>query len=154
MRIAIIADTHGYLDQRVPPAIDGAGLILHAGDIGAESILTELARIAPVTAVAGNNDGPLDYLGLPIHVDLRVEGAAIHLVHRLIDAAPPPATNVVVFGHSHKALIEDRDGVLYINPGAAGRRGFHREITAALLEMSPDGCRAEIVHLGPRLPAR
>src|SRR5437867_10221320 len=121
MLIGLIADTHGYLDPRVPPALKGVQLILHAGDIGAEGVLVALARIAPVTAVAGNNDANLAQLGLPLRVDMDLEGVRIHLVHRLIDAAPGPDARVVVYGHSHKTLVAEREGMLWVNPGAAGR---------------------------------
>ena len=153
MLIGLIADTHGYLDPRVPPALKGVELILHAGDIGSEAVLATLARIAPVTAVAGNNDAKLAQLGLPLRVDVDLEGVRIHLVHRLIDAAPGPDTRVVVYGHSHKALIAEREGVLWVNPGAAGRVGFHHEVTLALLRLDDEGCEAELVLLGPRVVA-
>src|SRR5213596_156341 len=153
MLIGLIADTHGYLDPRVPPALKGVHLILHAGDIGAEGVLTALARIAPVTAVAGNNDAKLAQLGLPLRVDVDLGGVRIHLVHRLIDAVPSADTRVVVYGHSHKALVAERDGMLWVNPGAAGRVGFHHEVTLALLRVGDDRCEAELVLLGPRVSA-
>jgi putative phosphoesterase len=149
MLIGLIADTHGYLDPQVPPALQGVDLILHAGDIGAEDVL---AALADVTAVVGNNDGPLAHLGLPLQVDVELEGVRIHLVHRLIDAAPGPDTRVVVYGHSHKALVAEREGMLWVNPGAAGRVGFHREVTLALLRVANGRCEAELVLLGPRVP--
>src|SRR5207244_9181943 len=99
MLIGLIADTHGYLDPRVPRALEGVDLILHAGDIGAEGVLAALERVAPVTAVAGNNDAKLAQLGLPLRVDLNLEGFKLHLVHRLIDAAPDSGTRIVVYGH-------------------------------------------------------
>jgi len=153
MLIGLIADTHGYLDPRVLPAFQGVDLILHAGDIGTDDVLTSLASIAPVTAVAGNNDGPLAHLGLPLRVDLELEGVRIHLVHRLIDATPGAGTRVVVYGHSHKAVVAERDGVLWVNPGAAGRVGFHREVTVAMLRVENGRCHAQLVSLGPRLAA-
>ena len=153
MLIGLIADTHGYLDPRVPPALQGVDLILHAGDIGAEGVLAALARIAPVTAVAGNNDANLAQLGLPLRVDMELEGVKLHLVHRLIDAAPGPEARVVVYGHSHKALVAERAGILWVNPGAAGRVGFHRDVTLALLRLKNDRCEAELALLGPRVPA-
>ena len=153
MLIGLIADTHGYLDPRVPPALHGVDLILHAGDIGAEDVLAGLARKVPVTAVVGNNDGQLAHLGLPLRVDVDLEGVRIHLVHRLIDAAPGLDTRVVVYGHSHKALIAEREGMLWVNPGAAGRVGFHQEVTLALLRVENGHCEAELVLLGPRVPA-
>ena len=153
MLIGLIADTHGYLDPRVPPALRGVAFILHAGDIGVEGVLAALERIAPVTAVAGNNDAKLAQLGLPLRVDVDLGGVRIHLVHRLIDAAPGSGTRIVVYGHSHKALVAKREGVLWVNPGAAGRVGFHHEVTLALLRLDDEGCEAELVLLGPRVVA-
>jgi uncharacterized protein len=153
MLIGLISDTHGYMDPRVPPALVGAERILHAGDVGSQSVLDALAEIAPVTAVCGNNDEPFGCLGLPRHVDTEIEGAPIHLVHRLVDATPSSDTRVVVHGHSHKALIAEREATLYVNPGAAGRVGFHREITVALLRIEAGRCDAELIMVGPRLPS-
>src|SRR5438132_2557433 len=153
MLIGLIADTHGYLDPRVPRALRGVAFILPAGDIGVEGVLAALERIAPVTAVAGNNDAKLAQLGLPLRVDVDLGGVRIHLVHRLIDAVPSADTRVVVYGHSHKALVAKREGVLWVNPGAAGRVGFHHEVTLALLRLDDEGCEAELVLLGPRVVA-
>jgi len=153
MLIGLIADTHGYLDPRVPPALKGVELILHARDIGSEAVLATLARIAPVTAVAGNNDAKLAQLGLPLRADMELEGVKLHLVHRLIDAAPGPGTRIVVYGHSHKALVAEREGVLWVNPGAAGRVGFHHEVTLALLRVENGRREAQLVSLGPRAAA-
>src|SRR2546428_417684 len=115
MLIGLIADTHGYLDPRVPPALQGVDLILHAGDIGTYDVLIGLASVAPVTGVVGNNDGQLSHLGLPLRVDVDLNGVRIHLVHRLIDGAPGPETRVVAYGHSHKALVAEREGILWVN---------------------------------------
>ena len=150
--VGLISDTHGFLDPRAVAALAGADLVMHAGDIGSEEVLKGLAQVAPVTAVAGNNDAHLAYLGLPLLADVSLGGARIHVVHRLQDAAPSPKINVVVFGHSHKALIDEREGRLYVNPGAAGRRGFHRELTVALLRVDGGRFAAEIVLLGTRTP--
>jgi uncharacterized protein len=152
MRVGLIADTHGFLDPRAVTALDGVEAILHAGDIGSADVLAGLREIAPVTAVAGNNDTHLAQLGLPVHVDSVMSGVAIHLVHRLIDARPEESAQVVVFGHSHRALVERRDGRLYVNPGAAGRVGFHRELSVGLLHIRRGKPRAQIVLLGPRPP--
>jgi putative phosphoesterase len=153
MLIGLISDTHGYMDPRVPPTLVGAERILHAGDVGSQAVLDALAEIAPVTAVCGNNDEPLGCLGLPQRFDTEIEGVRLHLVHRLTDATPLSATRGVVYGHSHKAQIAERDGVLYVNPGAAGRVGFHREITVARLRIEDGRCQAELVIVGPRLPS-
>jgi len=153
MLIGVIADTHGYVDPRIAPAFRGVDAIVLAGDVGGAHVLDALRQIAPLHAVHGNNDEKLGGLGLPFIDDFALDGVRFHLVHQLPHAKPPAATNVVVFGHSHKTLIEQRGDMLYVNPGAAGRAGFHRVQTVALLRLSRGKvARAEIVELGPRQP--
>ena len=152
MLVGVISDTHGYLDERVAPHFERVDAILHAGDIGSVDVLEGLGRFATVFAVLGNNDAGLD---LPLSTRLLVEFEAhrIQLVHepRHIDA--DVACDVVVFGHTHKVLNERRDGRLYLNPGAAGRRGFHAVQSIALLRLQPGLTpEAELVTLGRRLP--
>jgi len=158
MLVGAVSDTHGYLDPRLLEAFRSVDVILHAGDVGAEAVLDGLRKLAQLYAVRGNNDVPLGGLGLPTHLDIEIEGVNLHLVHELPHAKPSPATNAVVFGHSHRQLCEWREGLLYLNPGAAGRRGFHALQTAALLSIE-DGClEVEQLVLGSRLtkvpPAR
>jgi putative phosphoesterase len=149
--IGIISDTHGYVDPRLAPAFAGVDVILHAGDVGGMHVLDALRAIAPLRAVYGNNDEKKDTLGLPLHEDFELGGVRFHLVHQLPHARPEPGTQVVVFGHSHRTLIEDRAGVLYLNPGAAGRAGFHRLQTVALTRISRGRVApTRIVELGPR----
>ena len=153
MRIGVISDTHGYVDPRLRAAFEGVGAIIHAGDVGGPHVLELLREIAPLFAVYGNNDEKLGGLGLHLHEDFLLEGVRFHLVHQLPHAKPEPGTQVVVFGHSHRTLIEDRAGVLYLNPGAAGRVGFHRLQTVALLDVDAGAVRdARIVELGARQP--
>lgn len=147
----IISDTHGYLDGRVLPLFVGVDLILHAGDVGSFDVLEQLGKIAPVLAVEGNNDEGLD-LGIPSHVNVVLEGHRVQLVHQLSHAEP--GSEIIVHGHSHKVRNEMRDGVLLLNPGAAGRRGFHAVQTAALLHLTPgEAPEVEVLALGPRLPS-
>jgi putative phosphoesterase len=151
MRIGIISDTHGYVDPRVAPAFAGVGAVVHAGDVGGAHVLEELRKIAPLHAVYGNNDEKLGGLGLPLRHDFELGGVKFHLVHQLPHAEPNADARVVVFGHSHRTLVERRDdGVLYLNPGAAGRAGFHRLQTVALLEIEGGEIDARIVELGAR----
>ncbi len=151
MLIGVVSDTHGYLDPRLLDAFAGVEAILHAGDVGSDAVLEGLRDLAPLFAVAGNNDVPLGNLGLPHTLDVELAGVALHLVHELPHARPAPETRVVVFGHSHRQLNEWRDGILYLNPGAAGRRGFHAVQTAALLRIEGASVTAEAIVLGPRL---
>jgi putative phosphoesterase len=150
MRIGVISDTHGYLDPRITAAFGHVDAIVHAGDIGGASVLEALREIAPLHAVYGNNDEKLGGLGLPLRADFDLAGVRFHLVHQLPHATPSPETRVVVFGHSHRTLSEDRSGVLYVNPGAAGRVGFHRLQTVAVLAIEGDAIDARIVELGAR----
>ena len=151
MLVGVVSDTHGYLDPRLLDVFRGVDVILHAGDVGSKVVLEGLRQLAPLYAVRGNNDVSLGGLGLPTHLDIELEGVSLHLVHELPHATPSPATNAVVFGHSHRELCEWRDGILYLNPGAAGRRGFHALQTAALLRLDYGRLEVEPVILGPRL---
>ena len=153
MRIGLIADTHGYVDARAVAALRGVDAILHAGDVGGARVLEALAAIAPLHAVYGNNDEKLGGLGLPFRLDVTLGGIAIHVVHQRPHAQPPPGTRVVVFGHSHRMLAEEAGGMLWVNPGAAGRAGFHRTQSVALLHIRRGRAEVEFVDLGPREPA-
>ena len=153
MLVGVISDTHGYIDPRLEAAFAGVEAIIHAGDVGSVAVLQSLAAIAPVYAVQGNNDVPLGGLGLEERLNLELGGCSVHVVHHVIDAQPLPQTQVVVFGHSHVVLNEHRGGLLYLNPGAAGRRGFHRLQTVALLRIEDGRVEATLRELGPRLPA-
>ncbi len=152
MLIGIISDTHGYLDPRLAAAFAGVEAIVHAGDVGSARVLELLREMAPLHAVYGNNDEKLGGLGLRLHEDFDLGGVRFHLVHQLPQAKPEAGTGVVVFGHSHKALIERRGELLYVNPGAAGRAGFHRLQTVALMRIEDGSTEAQIVELGPREP--
>ncbi len=151
MLIGVISDTHGYVDPRIAAAFAGVDVIMHAGDVGGAHVLDALREIAPLHAVYGNNDEKLGGLGLRLRQDFALGGVRFHLVHQLPHARPGAATGVVVFGHSHRALIEPRDGVLYVNPGAAGRVGFHKLQTVALMRLKRGViAEARIVELGAR----
>jgi putative phosphoesterase len=149
MIAGVISDTHGYLDERVLPFFDGIDVILHAGDIGSMAVLEQLGTIAAVFAVEGNNDVGLD-LGVEERLIISLEGHRVQLVHQLPDAEP--GSEVIVHGHSHKLLNEWRGETLYLNPGAAGRRGFHAVQSIALLRLEEHKRpEAELIVLGPRL---
>ncbi len=164
LRIGILSDTHGYFHPELEDVLDGTDLILHAGDVGSVDILSKLECVAPVRGVYGNIDGP------PIRGQLKQREifklGSLHCFMTHIGGRPghwPPGIanvldterpDVFVCGHSHILRIERVkrfNGMLYLNPGAAGRQGFHRVQTCVLLHIE-DGTaqKAEVVHLGNR----
>jgi len=152
MLIGVLSDTHGLLRPEVIPTLVGVDHILHAGDVGDPAILTELSRIAPVTAIRGNIDthGPNSLL--PTTEAIELAGCLIYMLHSLddLDLNPQAAgIGVVLYGHSHQPSTELRNGVLYLNPGSAGPRRFNLPITYALLRVHNSQPQAEILHLLP-----
>jgi putative phosphoesterase len=152
--IGVISDTHGLLRPEALAALDGSDLILHAGDVGGQEILDALDRIAPVRAVSGNMDWGTLGKSLPA-TDVAYLGAAgggplAYLVHDLADLDLDPVASgfrVVVYGHTHRPALEERDGVLYLNPGSAGPRRFDLPVSVATIAVNGDAVRAEIVRL-------
>lgn len=150
--VGVISDTHGLLRPEAVGALKGSGLIIHAGDVGGPEVLEELGRIAPVVAVRGNNDRGAWAEALPEREAAEVNGTLVYVLHDLkeLDIAHAPAGfRVVVSGHSHKPLAEERRGVLYLNPGSAGPRRFKLPVTVARLRLNGDDASAEIIDLRP-----
>src|SRR5580704_851809 len=132
MLLGLISDTHGLLRPEALSALEGVGQILHAGDVGAPEILTALKKIAPVTAIRGNVDTQPWALTLHETELIEIEGITIYLLHDLsrLDIKPEAAQiAAVIYGYSHQPKIEEKNGVLYINPGSAGPRRFNLPIT-------------------------
>jgi uncharacterized protein len=141
MRIGLISDTHGLLRPQALAALAGVERIIHAGDIGNAGVLEALAAIAPVDVVRGNNDTGAWASEIPHDVTLDYGGVRIYLLHDINELkGRMPPVQVVIAGHSHKPLVQERDGVLRINPGSAGPRRFKLPVTVGFLEI--DGGRA------------
>jgi putative phosphoesterase len=150
IKIGIISDTHGLLRQEAMEALAGVDRIVHAGDIGKAGILEKLTEIAPVAAVRGNNDQEPWAAGLPESQLIPVAGRTIFLIHDVKEMdtdLKAAGVHIVVAGHSHRPLIETRDGILFINPGSAGPRRFSLPISLALLEIVNGICSARIHRL-------
>ena len=147
MRLGLISDTHGLLRERAVAALEGCGLIVHAGDVGPGAILEPLRELAPVVAVRGNIDsGPL-----PETAEAMVEGVRIYVIHNLRDLAIDPAAQgfqMVISGHSHKPASEMRGGVLYLNPGAAGPRRFRLPVTVGVVDLAKRPWNMELIPVG------
>lgn len=152
LRVGLISDTHGLLRPEALHAMRGSDYIVHAGDIGDPAILQALQRIAPVTAVRGNNDRGAGYSGIAETEVLQAGETLIYVIHDLAELDLDPAAaefQVVVSGHSHKPSSRERDGVLYVNPGSAGPRRFSLPIAAALLHIRGRSVEAELLDLLP-----
>ena len=151
--IGLISDTHGQLRAGVHQAFDGVELILHAGDVGGDDILDELALIAPVHAVYGNTDTPGNPR-LTAQIVREIGGLVIQVQHghesgRLTADALLERFNadVLVYGHTHRQSVTRREGRLVINPGAAGPRRFHLMPSVARLTIRDGEAEVEIVSL-------
>ena len=148
--LGVISDTHGLLRPEAAAALRGVDRILHAGDIGKPEILAELARIAPVTAVRGNNDQVPWARAIKDTAMLDIAGHRILVLHDLAELDIDPAAEgiaAVISGHSHKPKSERRDGVLFLNPGSAGPRRFKLPVSLALLRISARKMLTKIIEL-------
>lgn len=149
-RIGVISDTHNRIRSEAIAALSGSDLIIHGGDLCEPGVLAELASVAPVLAVRGNNDRGRWAKALPITRTLEVEGKRILVIHDLKELTLDPKAkgfDAVVSGHSHRPRIEREAGVLYLNPGSAGPRRFSLPVSLALLKVTARGLRARIVEL-------
>lgn len=150
IRIGLISDTHGLLRPQACDFLQGSHHIIHAGDIGSPAVLQELAVIAQVTAVRGNND--MEEWAEPLLGTewLQFGEVNIYVLHDLSELDIKPKTtgiSVVISGHSHKPSIEEREGVLYINPGSAGPRRFKLPIAVAELIIDGESVSPRIMYL-------
>ena len=150
VRVGLISDTHGLLRPQALAALQGSDFIVHAGDIGSPMILQQLASIAPVTAVRGNNDRDHWADSVPETALLEAGGMRIHVLHDLKTLRLAPAADgvrVVVSGHSHKPQVQQQGGVLFVNPGSAGPRRFKLPVSIGWLRIEGGEVTAGIVEL-------
>jgi hypothetical protein len=151
--IGLISDTHGLVRPDVHTTLDGVELILHAGDVGGDAILDELALIAPVRAVFGNTDRPGDPR-LAASIDVAIGGVRVHVSHGHEVGSPTPEkllgrydADVIVYGHTHKQLVVQAEGRWVVNPGAAGPRRFNLLPSVARMTISAGEVQIEVIEL-------
>jgi len=164
VRVGLISDTHGLLRPEALDFLAGCDFIVHGGDIGNAAILERLAQIAPLTTVRGNNDREAWARAIPVSASLAIGPVVVHAIHDIKELDIDPAASgvrVVVSGHSHRPSCVEREGVLYINPGSAGRRRFSLPISAAELIIEGGRVQPRIVtliegqgsiHVRPEMP--
>jgi uncharacterized protein len=144
MRIGVISDTHDLLDSHVLDLFAGVEHILHGGDVGLPWLILKLEEVAPVTAVVGNTDVGISLREIEI---VQLDGRKF-LLHHIVNPHSPhnqlaariasEKPDVVVFGHTHQPFCETIHGILYLNPGYAGRQRFKLPRTVAILETQPN----------------
>ena len=150
MLIGVISDTHGLLRPEAVEALRGVEHILHAGDVGDITVLERLRKIAPVTAIRGNVDISGECAELPATDVVELGGQLFYLVHSVQDMDISPwsaGVAMVVSGHSHKASVKVREGVVFFNPGSAGPRRFSLPVTVGFVTVE-DGVEASVMELG------
>lgn len=141
-RVIVLSDTHGLLRPEVLEYLSQADIIIHGGDINTQAIVDKLREYAPLYIVRGNNDKEWAE-ELPQSLTFSIEGVRFFLIHNKRDVPSGLSdTDVVVYGHSHKYACEERNGVLWLNPGSCGRRRFDQEITFAV--MTVDGGQIQV----------
>ena len=151
MLIGVISDTHGLLRPEALDLLRGSDHIIHAGDIGSPTVIPELEKIAPVTAIRGNIDTQPWARKFPETEIAELGGVSIYVIHDLsqLDLNPHTASiAAVISGHSHQPKQETRDGVLYFNPGSAGPRRFKLPVSVGRLEIAGGKVGGQILQLG------
>jgi len=149
--VGLISDTHGLLRPEALRALAGSDLIVHAGDVGAPEILDALRAVAPLVAIRGNVDTAAWASALPATAVAEAGGVLIYVLHDLNELDLDPAAagfGVVVSGHSHQPARAERGGVLFINPGSAGRRRFKLPVTVARLDLGRKPWEVEFIEVG------
>ena len=150
MQVGVISDTHGLLRPEAIVALTNSDLILHAGDIGKPEVLQALQAIAPTIAVRGNNDQGAWAATIPECETVEIGTVLIHSLHIVKELTIDPKAigiRVVISGHSHKPQVEEREGILFLNPGSAGPRRFKLPISIAQLSLNGTAVQARIIEL-------
>ncbi|HEX7004421.1 MAG TPA: metallophosphoesterase family protein [Trueperaceae bacterium] len=149
LEVGIISDTHGLLRPEALEALAGCELILHAGDVGSPDILERLAALAPVETVRGNVDRGEWAEALPSKLEIPLGSLVLYLHHGHLAVAEEElgGFGVVVQGHSHRPVVLERNGTLYMNPGSAGPRRFRLPVTLARLRVDGRNAQAELIDL-------
>jgi len=148
--IGVISDTHGLLRPGVAKLFKNVDMIIHAGDVDSSEVFHALEKIAPVKAVLGNMDFGELAKKLPRTEVVEVGAVSFYMLHDMyrLDLDPEAAGfHAVISGHTHRPVIEKKNGVLFFNPGSAGPRRRDYPISAGLLHVRGTSLEANIVEL-------
>ena len=148
MKLGVISDTHGVLRDEVIEHLTGCDYIIHAGDVGNKDIIDKLDNITKTFVVRGNNDKDEWGLTLPEYREIEMDEILIYLVHDKADIPKDlKEVDLVICGHSHKFSNEKIDNIIYLNPGACGRKRFSLPLSMAIVEVNLDDIRVEKIDL-------
>lgn len=148
MKLGVISDTHGVLRDEVIEHLTGCDYIIHAGDVGNKDIIDKLDNITKTFVVRGNNDKDEWGLTLPEYREIEMDEILIYLVHDKVDIPKDlKEVDLVIYGHSHKFSNEKIDNIVYLNPGACGRKRFSLPLSMAIVEVNLDDIRVEKIDL-------
>lgn len=148
--VGVISDTHGLIRPEALKALEGVSLIIHAGDVGTQSVLHRLENTAPVVAVRGNTDRDGWAWKLPFTEAVEIGGIFLYVLHNLDRLDLDPAASgfsAVIYGHTHRPAIEKSGKILFINPGSAGPKRFDLPVSVALLRIKNNSLKAELLKL-------
>ena len=151
LRIGVVSDTHGLLRPEARAFLIGSDYIVHGGDVGGPNILDELAAIAPLIAVRGNNDTQPWAARLRETELVRIGNLFAYVIHDLAELGIDPGAagvRMVISGHSHKPLVTEQDGILYVNPGSCGPRRFKLPVSVAEILVTGSAVSARTIELG------
>jgi hypothetical protein len=152
IEVGVISDTHGLVRPEALRALEGVELIVHAGDVGSPDVLDALRAVAPVHAVRGNVDRGVWTESLPETAVVEVAGRSLYVLHDRAELDLDPATAgfaAVIFGHSHRPHHEEKDGVVFLNPGAAGPRRFRLPVSLARVTVDEARVDVRMIELVP-----
>ena len=148
IKVAVISDTHSLVRPQLIKELAGCDLIIHAGDIGSLQVINELEKVAPVRAVRGNVDREEWCFKFPKSDVIELGDKYVYLIHNIEDLDIEPTAgglDIVVYGHSHKPAVEEKKGVIYLNPGSVGPRRFNLPISYAILEIENNSISHRII---------
>lgn len=148
--VGVISDTHSLIRPEALKALEGVSLIIHAGDVGAQSVLHRLENIAPVVAVRGNTDRDGWAFKLPFTEAVEIGGVSLYVLHDLCKLDLDPAASgfsAVINGHTHRPAIEKSGKILFLNPGSAGPKRSNLPVSVALLRIKNNSLKAELLML-------
>ena len=148
MRLGVISDTHGVLRDEVIEKLKGCDYIIHAGDVGGKELIDKLESITKTFVVRGNNDKDEWGLTLPEYKEIEMDEVLIYVIHNKVDIPTDlKEVDLVIYGHSHKFSNEKIDNIVYLNPGACGRKRFSLPLSMAIVEINLDDIKIEKIDL-------